>query len=55
MSLQILLALTDSFVLGVPSVSHSDINLSLHPSLHPLAPVQPAVCLLYYFHVRWQL
>lgn len=54
-SLQILLALTDSFVLGVLSVSHSDSNLFLHPSLYPPAPVQPAACLLCYFHAKWQL
>lgn len=54
-SLQILLALTDSFVLGVLSLSRSASNLFLHPSLYPPAPVQPAVCLLCPFHARWQL
>lgn len=45
MSLEILLASADTFVLGDYYVSHSDSNLFFHPSLYPPALVQPAaVC-----------
>lgn len=45
MSLEILLASADTFVLGVLYVSHSDSNLFFHPSLYQSALVQPAaVC-----------
>lgn len=46
-SLQSLMAFTDIFVLGVLSVSHSDLNLLLFPSLYPPAPIQPTVCVHY--------